>query len=203
LPFTTKRAKSTSKTPKAREPKIIESADLSAASKVSVETKKVEKSMRDELKKSSKAIRASTASSSGHHPQQKPVPLSETMIPMSTTHTTITAAMITSSSSKMNSIHSSMTELPQTTSSNATSKSSSKRHKASSPPLAVEVAHRKEATAAPPAKDQHQPYSTSLVNSGFGFGFDLQGGDADNQLTFIVNVHPNGDASRKGLTDGK
>jgi hypothetical protein len=53
----------------------------------------------------------------------------------------------------------------------------------------------------PPQK--HQPYSTSLVNSGFGFGFDLQGGESDNQLTFIVNVQPNGDAARKGLADGK
>ncbi|CAF0710182.1 unnamed protein product [Brachionus calyciflorus] len=49
---------------------------------------------------------------------------------------------------------------------------------------------------------QHQPYTTNLVNSGFGFGFDLQGGDQDNQLTFIINVQPNGDASRKGLQDG-
>ena len=53
----------------------------------------------------------------------------------------------------------------------------------------------------PPQK--HQPYATSLVNSGFGFGFDLQGGESDNQLTFIVNVQPNGDAARKGLADGK
>lgn len=50
---------------------------------------------------------------------------------------------------------------------------------------------------------KHQPYSTSLVNSGFGFGFDLHGGEADNQLTYIVNVQPNGDAARKGLSDGK
>ncbi len=50
--------------------------------------------------------------------------------------------------------------------------------------------------------DEHQPYLTSLVNTGFGFGFDLHGGDADNQLTFIVNVHPSGDAARKGLSDG-
>jgi hypothetical protein len=50
---------------------------------------------------------------------------------------------------------------------------------------------------------KHHPYSTSLVNSGFGFGFDLEGGEADNQLTFIVNVKPNGDAARKGLSDGK
>lgn len=48
----------------------------------------------------------------------------------------------------------------------------------------------------------HHPYATSLVNSGFGFGFDLQGGELDNQLTFIVNVQPNGDAARKGLADG-
>ena len=52
-------------------------------------------------------------------------------------------------------------------------------------------------------QQKHHPYSTSLVNSGFGFGFDLQGGEADNQLTFIVNVKPNGDAARKGLSDGK
>jgi hypothetical protein len=50
---------------------------------------------------------------------------------------------------------------------------------------------------------QHQPYAANLVNDGFGFGFDLEGGDGDNQLTFIVNVQPNGDAARKGLTDGK
>ena len=49
---------------------------------------------------------------------------------------------------------------------------------------------------------QHQPYSASLVNSGFGFGFDLHGGEMDNQLTFIVNVQTNGDAARKGLKDG-
>jgi hypothetical protein len=49
---------------------------------------------------------------------------------------------------------------------------------------------------------QHQPYSASLVNSGFGFGFDLHGGEMDNQLTFIVNVQSNGDAARKGLKDG-
>ena len=47
------------------------------------------------------------------------------------------------------------------------------------------------------------PYSASLVNNGFGFGFDLQGGDGDNQLTFIVNCHKNGDAAKKGLSDGK
>ncbi len=52
-------------------------------------------------------------------------------------------------------------------------------------------------------QQKHQPYATSLVNSGFGFGFDLQGGESDNQLTFIVNVQPNGDAARKGLADGK
>lgn len=51
-------------------------------------------------------------------------------------------------------------------------------------------------------KNNHHPYATSLVNSGFGFGFDLQGGEIDNQLTFIVNVQQNGDASRKGLIDG-
>ena len=50
---------------------------------------------------------------------------------------------------------------------------------------------------------QHQPYAASLVNNGFGFGFDLQGGDGDNQLTFIDNVILNGDAARKGLADGK
>lgn len=50
---------------------------------------------------------------------------------------------------------------------------------------------------------QHQPYAASLVNNGFGFGFDLQGGDGDNQLTFIDNVIPNGDAARKGLSYGK
>lgn len=53
-----------------------------------------------------------------------------------------------------------------------------------------------------PTKNNHHPYATSLVNSGFGFGFDLQGGEIDNQLTFIVNVQQNGDASRKGLIDG-
>ena len=52
-------------------------------------------------------------------------------------------------------------------------------------------------------QQKHQPYATSLVNSGFGFGFDLQGGEADNQLTYIINVKPNGDAARKGLSDGK
>jgi hypothetical protein len=50
--------------------------------------------------------------------------------------------------------------------------------------------------------NNHQPYATSLVNSGFGFGFDLQGGEIDNQLTFIVNVQQNGDAAKKGLIDG-
>jgi len=50
---------------------------------------------------------------------------------------------------------------------------------------------------------QHQPYAAHLVNDGFGFGFDLEGGDGDNQLTFIVNVQVDGDAARKGLTDGK
>ena len=54
----------------------------------------------------------------------------------------------------------------------------------------------------PFAQQKHQPYATSLVNNGFGFGFDLQGGDADNQLTFIVNVQKSGDAARKGLADG-
>ncbi len=49
---------------------------------------------------------------------------------------------------------------------------------------------------------KHQPYSASLVNNGFGFGFDLRGGEVDNQLTYIVNVQPNGDAARKGLADG-
>lgn len=49
---------------------------------------------------------------------------------------------------------------------------------------------------------KHQPYSASLVNSGCGFGFDIRGGEADNQLTYIVNVQPNGDAARKGLIDG-
>ena len=54
----------------------------------------------------------------------------------------------------------------------------------------------------PFTQQKHQPYATSLVNNGFGFGFDLQGGDADNQLTFIVNVQKTGDAARKGLADG-
>lgn len=53
------------------------------------------------------------------------------------------------------------------------------------------------------AVKQHQPYAAHLINNGFGFGFDLQGGDTDNQLTFIVNVQSNGDAARKGLSDGK
>ena len=52
------------------------------------------------------------------------------------------------------------------------------------------------------SRTNHHPYATSLVNSGFGFGFDLQGGEIDNQLTFIINVQPNGDAARKGLADG-
>jgi hypothetical protein len=53
------------------------------------------------------------------------------------------------------------------------------------------------------ASQTKHPYSASLVNNGFGFGFDLEGGDGDNQLTFIVNCHKNGDAAKKGLADGK
>lgn len=75
-----------------------------------------------------------------------------------------------------------------------------------SPNQRVELSIKKEPNKEPPVqpsdKSQHQPYATSLVNSGFGFGFDLQGGDQDNQLTFIVNVQANGDAARKGLQDG-
>jgi len=67
-----------------------------------------------------------------------------------------------------------------------------------------QLAQSEQKTNADTTKPQkHHPYSTSLVNSGFGFGFDLEGGEADNQLTFIVNVKPNGDAARKGLSDGK
>ena len=117
------------------------------------------------------------------------------MIPLSTTHTTITSAAITTSSSKMNSLNSSLSSLPQ----HSSSALKSKRQQAA----LTDIANSKKTHEMAKAnRDQHQPYSTSLVNSGFGFGFDLQGGDADNQLTFIVNVHPNGDASRKGLTDG-
>lgn len=124
----------------------------------------------------------------------------ETMIPIATAHTTITSAMITSSSSKMNSssLHSSMSSIAQHSSSKA---SSSKKQQSAGPTLA-QIASQKTQQKEQQQPDKHQPYSTSLVNSGFGFGFDLQGGDNDNQLTFIVNVHPNGDAARKGLTDG-
>jgi hypothetical protein len=80
--------------------------------------------------------------------------------------------------------------------------SNKKNRTSTSSSTLVEIANSAKTAASGDKKDQHQPYSTSLVNSGFGFGFDLQGGDADNQLTFIVNVHPNGDAARKGLTDG-
>ncbi|RNA35218.1 Intermediate filament ifa-1, partial [Brachionus plicatilis] len=52
------------------------------------------------------------------------------------------------------------------------------------------------------SQKHHQPYMTSLTNSAFGFGFDLQGGNAENQLTYIVNVQPNGDAASKGLQNG-
>lgn len=82
------------------------------------------------------------------------------------------------------------------------SMSSSKTKQTDKNPASESKAIAKATTGSAQQTTKH-PYSASLVNNGFGFGFDLQGGDGDNQLTFIVNCHKNGDAAKKGLSDGK
>lgn len=49
-------------------------------------------------------------------------------------------------------------------------------------------------------QNQHKNIIPIVYNS--GFGFDLHGGILDNQLTFIDNVNPNGNAAKKGLKNG-